>query len=114
MHVPKAPSAEMQCSLLTSGHSTRSPLLTSGASREYTSYLVSLMPMVGVPCPHPWYMLPPDWLFLQVCGVSLKSGTYPVPVIPVPDIADLAPVLEASYAIHDRLQHTFHTTFVMG
>ena len=50
----------------------------------------------------------------QVCGVSLKSGTYPVPVIPVADISDLAPVLDASYAVHDRLQHTFHTTFVMG
>ena len=58
--------------------------------------------------------LGPDWLHLQVCGVSLKSGTYPVPVIPVAEIADLAPVLDASYAVHDQLQHTFHTTFVMG
>ena len=56
----------------------------------------------------------PEGLCAQVCGVSLKSGTYPVPVIPVAEIADLAPVLEASYAVHDRLQHTFHTTFVMG
>lgn len=46
--------------------------------------------------------------------MSLKSGAYPVPVIPVSEIADLAPVLEASYAVHDRLQHAFHTTFVVG
>ncbi len=46
--------------------------------------------------------------------MSLKSGTYPVPVIPVADIADLVPVLEASYIVHNQLQHAFHTTFVMG
>ena len=52
--------------------------------------------------------------WVQACGVSLKSGAYPVPVILVADIANLAPVLEASYAVHDQLQHAFHTTFVMG
>jgi len=35
-------------------------------------------------------------------------------VIPIADIVDLAPVLDASYAVHDQLQHAFHTTFVMG
>lgn len=52
--------------------------------------------------------------WLQECGVSLRSGTYPVPVIPVQDIPDLARVLNASYAVHDSLQHAFHTTFVLG
>ncbi|CAK0786177.1 hypothetical protein CVIRNUC_009390 [Coccomyxa viridis] len=57
---------------------------------------------------------PDPQTFHVACGVSLKSGAYPVPVIPVADIANLAPVLEASYAVHDQLQHAFHTTFVMG
>ncbi len=50
----------------------------------------------------------------QECGVSLKSGAYPVPVIPVNDMPELARVLNASYAVHDALQHAFHTTFVLG
>lgn len=51
---------------------------------------------------------------LQECGVSLRSGTYPVPVIPVNDIFELAHVLNASYAVHDELQHAFQTSFVLG
>ncbi|CAL8463979.1 g3514 [Coccomyxa elongata] len=52
--------------------------------------------------------------FHKECGVSLKSGAYPVPVIPVNDMPELARVLNASYAVHDALQHAFHTTFVLG
>lgn len=55
-----------------------------------------------------------EWRCTQECGVSLKSGAYPVPVIPVNDMPELARVLNASYAVHDALQHAFHTTFVLG
>ena len=51
---------------------------------------------------------------LQVCGVSVKSGSYPVPLVPVSDITSLAEVSNASYAVHDQLQHEYHTTFVVG
>ena len=50
----------------------------------------------------------------QECGVSLRSGTYPVPVIPVSDMPNLARVLNASYAAFDALQQGFQTTFVLG
>ena len=51
---------------------------------------------------------------LQECGVSLRSGTYPVPVIPVMHMPNLARVLNASYAAFDALQQGFQTTFVLG
>jgi hypothetical protein len=50
----------------------------------------------------------------QECGVSLRSGTYPVPVIPIADMPALGRVLNASYAAFDALQQGFQTTFVLG
>jgi hypothetical protein len=35
-------------------------------------------------------------------------------VVPVNDIPELARVLNASYAVHDSLQHAFQTSFVLG
>ena len=50
----------------------------------------------------------------QECGLSLRSGAYPVPVMPVRDMPDLERVLNASYAAFDALQQGFQTTFVLG
>lgn len=46
--------------------------------------------------------------------MSLRSGSYPVPVIPVRDMPQLDRVLNASYAAFDALQKSFRTTFVLG
>lgn len=55
-----------------------------------------------------------DETLLQECGLSLRSGAYPVPVMPVRDMPDLERVLNASYAAFDALQQGFQTTFVLG
>ena len=52
--------------------------------------------------------------FHSECGVSLRSGAYPIPVIPVSEIPDMAQVLNASYAVFQDLQHSFQSKVFLG